>query len=62
VLSRDSKRKKRNRKINVYVCVWGRGEQEKKAIMILGCFFKNSRAAKAMREREGQSKDESQKF
>jgi hypothetical protein len=39
----------------------GRGKQEKIAIIILGCFFKNSRAAKAMRDR-GQSKDESQKF
>ena len=29
-----------NIKINVYGCVWGRGEQEKKAIMILGCFWK----------------------
>jgi hypothetical protein len=39
----------------------GRGKQEKIAIMILIVFLKNSRAAKAMRDR-GQSKDESQKF
>jgi hypothetical protein len=42
--------------------VWGRGGARKESNYDTWMFLKNSRAAKAMREREGQSKDESQKF